>query len=230
MVVPIFAKSAATLMALGADEIIMGPQSELGPLDLPMEHPTAEGIRISALDEVTPLENLASVAIEGAYRLGGIIRRDIGLGRKDSIEIALHFFAQYVAPVISKLDPSIVSQCRRELDTAKRYGQEFLAMYMFKGNSEKEADTKRISRTLVWDYPTHSFAISADEARKLGLKVCDSHEYKYWNKLWKLYLGLKDATEEFICLLDEAGLEAALSRLYNESDEICEKKGEEEQE
>src|SRR5260370_33334490 len=33
VVVPLFAKSAATLMALGADEILMGETSELGPID-----------------------------------------------------------------------------------------------------------------------------------------------------------------------------------------------------
>src|SRR5579864_8656297 len=37
IVVPLRAKSAATLMALSADTIVMGPQSDLGPLDLPMD-------------------------------------------------------------------------------------------------------------------------------------------------------------------------------------------------
>src|SRR5688572_5280843 len=33
IVVPLYAKSAATLIALGADEIVMGETSELGPID-----------------------------------------------------------------------------------------------------------------------------------------------------------------------------------------------------
>lgn len=33
VVVPLYAKSAATLLALGADEIVMGESSELGPID-----------------------------------------------------------------------------------------------------------------------------------------------------------------------------------------------------
>jgi hypothetical protein len=33
VVIPVFAKSAATLIALGADEIVMGESSEIGPID-----------------------------------------------------------------------------------------------------------------------------------------------------------------------------------------------------
>ncbi len=33
IIVPLYAKSAATLMALGADEIVMGEASEIGPID-----------------------------------------------------------------------------------------------------------------------------------------------------------------------------------------------------
>jgi ClpP class serine protease len=49
-IVPLYAKSAATLMTLGSDEIVMGAQSELGPLDMQMQHPLIENLHISALD------------------------------------------------------------------------------------------------------------------------------------------------------------------------------------
>lgn len=39
VVVPDFAKSAATLFVLGTDEVHMGPAAELGPLDMQMETP-----------------------------------------------------------------------------------------------------------------------------------------------------------------------------------------------
>jgi len=47
--IPKYAKSAGTLMALGTDIIYMNARSALGPLDLPVEHPR-DGSRISALD------------------------------------------------------------------------------------------------------------------------------------------------------------------------------------
>src|SRR5690349_379175 len=42
VVIPDLAKSAATLLALGADEIVMAPAAELGPLDVQISHPDRE--------------------------------------------------------------------------------------------------------------------------------------------------------------------------------------------
>ena len=50
-VVPEWAKSAATLLVLGADHVILGRNAELGPLDVQIVDPDREQ-RISALDEV----------------------------------------------------------------------------------------------------------------------------------------------------------------------------------
>lgn len=46
-IVPLQAKSAATMMALGADEIVMGAHSELGPIDPQIVIPTPEGQRFA---------------------------------------------------------------------------------------------------------------------------------------------------------------------------------------
>jgi hypothetical protein len=43
--VPLQAKSAATMIALGCDEIVMGDHSELGPIDPQINRPTPEGLR-----------------------------------------------------------------------------------------------------------------------------------------------------------------------------------------
>jgi ClpP class serine protease len=50
VVVPDQAKSAATLIALGADEILMGPASDLGPIDPQIELPSRPGFLIPAKD------------------------------------------------------------------------------------------------------------------------------------------------------------------------------------
>lgn len=46
-IVPMQAKSAATMMALGCDEILLGEHSELGPIDPQIFVPTPEGMRLS---------------------------------------------------------------------------------------------------------------------------------------------------------------------------------------
>jgi len=45
-------------MTLAADEIVMGPQSELGPIDMQMEHPLIQNLHISALEGYYPFLQL----------------------------------------------------------------------------------------------------------------------------------------------------------------------------
>jgi len=192
IVVPYNANSAATLMTLAADNIIFGPHSEISPLDLPIEHPSIEGTRISALDGVRPLEYLAKIGTELAINTTGItIRQEIGLSRKDSVELALHFISEMFNPIMRKLEGPLINMCYRELDIATRYSEEFLNDYMFK-DKNKQKEAKKIARRLVWNYPAHSFAIGIKEAENLGLNTKTSNEYKYWNQLFTEYLELKN--------------------------------------
>ncbi len=187
IIIPYRAKSAATLMALSADSIIMGPQSEIGPLDLPMEHPLLEGIGpLSALDGIRPLEFLANKSFKMGYDVGKVIRREIGLGRKDSIQIALKFATDYMNPITTKLEPWLINMCERELCIAEEYSIEFLKKFMFKDQKKAE----EIADTLVRGYPEHGFSISADRAKELGLEITDSTKFDKWDNAWNIYLEL----------------------------------------
>lgn len=199
VIVPDYAKSAATLMALGGDTIVMSARSELGPLDMPMEHPITEGIRLSALDGVRPIEALANIAFDIAFKSGLVIRTKTGLSRKDSIEIALNFGNEYVRPIVSKLDPLVINMCERCLTIAERYGTEFLSKYMFKNDKSKQAQAEAMVHELVWGYPEHGYAISKDEAKRLGLNVTSHTKYPFWSQLSVVYKNIKK--EERVIIL-----------------------------
>lgn len=185
VVVPFAAKSAATLMCLGADKIWMGQQSELGPLDAPIEHPLVEGIQLSALDGVKPLVLLADFCEELAInRLGATIRQIVGLGRQESINAALRFTAEFVRPIIKQLQPSLVNMCFRTLQVAEKLGRELLVRYMFKGKSHAEEMADSVIDELVWEYPEHAYAIGIEEARRLQLQVDEVEKLSNWDKLW----------------------------------------------
>ncbi|MBZ9571753.1 hypothetical protein KJA15_00205 [Patescibacteria group bacterium] len=191
-IIPYRAKSAATLMALGSNEIVMGPQSEIGPLDLPMEHPILEGIgHLSALDGIRSLELLANKSLIMAFRIGGEIRQQVELSRKDSIQIALNFSKDYMKPIMAKFDPWLINMCERSSCIAEEFTVEFLTKYM--GKSEKEA--YEISDELVRQFPEHSFSISAKRAEDMGLNIIHSVNYRKWNDTWKLFLDLPDNKE-----------------------------------
>jgi membrane-bound ClpP family serine protease len=67
-VIPRRAKSAATLLTLGADEIIMNTHAELGPLDVQLYDADREEA-FSGLDEVQSLERLEAFAMGCVDRL-----------------------------------------------------------------------------------------------------------------------------------------------------------------
>ncbi|MBI2043508.1 hypothetical protein HYT25_03915 [Candidatus Pacearchaeota archaeon] len=190
VLIPHFAKSAATLLSLGANSIIMDEQSELGPLDLPFrEHPIKGGIKpLSALDGIKPLsylfDSITTIAIDD---LGLKIRQDTGLSIKECIEIALKFSSDYLQPITSQLDPWILNMCQRSLQIAKIYGTNLLKNYMFYDDPLKSKKADDIAHNLVYGFPTHSFAITIDQAQKLGLNVVNSIEYDKWDLISDFY-------------------------------------------
>lgn len=204
VIVPYYAKSAATLMCLGADKIYLGQQSELGPLDAQMEHPLVEGIRLSALDGVGPLSLLSDFCQQLAVdQLGVSIRQTVGLGRKESIEMALKFASDMVNPIVGKLDPLVLNMCFRYLQVTERYGKELLLKYPFKGIRHAEEKAEETINELVWQYPEHGYAIQFDEANRLGLPVEDCETIAEWKKLWEYYRQKEKEGGDHIHLITE---------------------------
>ncbi len=65
VIVPLEAKSAATLMCLGADKIYMGELAELWPIDIQLDDPLEQGGKsFSPLDEFKSMEYMRDLAIE----------------------------------------------------------------------------------------------------------------------------------------------------------------------
>lgn len=204
VIIPLYAKSAATLMALGGDEVVLAPYSELGPLDAPMEHPMVEGIRLSALDGVRPLEFLSDFCNTLATEVLGLrIRRGVGLGRKTSIDLALRFAGEFVKPIVGKLDPLVINMCFRRLQIAERYGRELLTEYMFKDKPNKEELARATIQELVWEYPEHGYAICCKEAKRLNLETIEAESFDEWNRFWNLYTSLVRENEKVIRLITQ---------------------------
>jgi len=107
VVVPDYAKSAATLMVLGADEIFMSPYAELGPLDAQIYY-EQEGIYVSSLDIARSIERLADTAFTMAFLGGAQALQLTRLSRKDTLTRMLTFTSDFMRPLMEKLDPYIV--------------------------------------------------------------------------------------------------------------------------
>jgi hypothetical protein len=166
VVVPRYAKSAATLLALGAHELVMCEDAELGPLDVQIVDPDREAVA-SALDEVQALERLQAAGLQALDQAMTLL---IGRTRKrvdTLLPISLKFVAETMKPLYENIDVVHYTQWSRMLKIAEEYAIRLLQ------RQYGRHDAERMARQLVECYPEHGFVIDGDEARALGLKLTD---------------------------------------------------------
>ncbi|OBJ85540.1 hypothetical protein A9W97_19375 [Mycobacterium gordonae] len=187
VVVPDYAKSAATLLSLVADEIFMAPAAELGPLDAQIDY-EQEGMTVSALDRARSLDDLMDTALDFAFkgtRMGMTYAR---LSRADSLTAMLDFSANFMAPVVAKLDPTILHWSNTLLSVTVEYGER-LMMTRAKCRPHEAAT---IPKRLLEEYPTHGFVISIDEAERMGLPVRPIADYDDVERVTALHRRTED--------------------------------------
>ena len=206
VVVPDFAKSAATLLALAADEIYMGLAAELGPLDAQIPNEGGIVTMISALDVARSLEELTETSMAQAFKGGADVLQITGLSRAESLEAMLTFSAQFMEPIIRQMDPRMIHWSSTLLDVAMSYGTRLLSG---REGAGPHPEAENIPRSLVEDYPSHGFVISREEAAgRLGLPVHCIREYDLCKEVTALHRTYEDGRVNVIELMT---LEEALS-------------------
>lgn len=164
-IVPRYAKSAATLLALGAETIIMGDHAELGPLDAQIANLEREEW-ISALDEVQALERLHAFAMDAFDRTVLMMQERSHLKTREIVPMTLHFVSEFMQPLLAKIDTVHYTQMSRVLKVAEEYAFRLLQPKHSRDNA------RNIASRLVEQYPEHGFVIDVAEAtRALKLHV-----------------------------------------------------------
>jgi hypothetical protein len=169
-IVPRVAKSAATLLVLGAETIMLGDDADLGPLDAQFPDYDQEEDMVSALDTVQAVEQLGNTASEVAVKMLRYLQVKTRKKYNLLLEHALHFAADVTKPLFEKIDAVRYSRQQRMLKEAQDYAERLLQPKF----SEEQA--KAIARDLVTKYPTHGFVIDFPEAKRVGVVSEESHE------------------------------------------------------
>lgn len=165
--VPERCKSAGTLLALGANEIIMSPIAELGPLDVQLvQRNEIDRIR-SGLVVHTALKGLADETLRAyeqmmlqiKYKSRGSVSFEV------ASQIAASITTGVMSSVYAQVKPEDLGRDLRDLHVATAYGERLVEH----GENVKHGAV----RHLVEDYPTHSFIIDASEAKTLFKKVSE---------------------------------------------------------
>ena len=171
VIVPNEAKSAATLIALGADQIIMGPPSEIGPIDAQVPI-SVGGIRrlISAQSFIDARDTLVKQHAEAL---------------KKKVNPAP------ILQMLASLDLPFIVECERLMEFGRDVGEKLLIEHMFSRKPKKDAEAARVVKQLssVELYKVHGRTINGATARRdLGLKVrlCADDDV-FWGKVWEWY-------------------------------------------
>ena len=161
-VVPDMAKSAATLMCLGAHEILMGPTGDLGPVDPQFQ---IGGRSLASAKEIV-------AAVDEA---------------EDRIKKAPDTFPLF-ASLLADVNMLLVEQARSALDRTGALVKEALACCG--GRSQEEVDklAGALHAPLIDEPTSHSAVLNSIDAARLGLPaVAADPDSLTWKLLWSLW-------------------------------------------
>lgn len=166
-IVPRWAKSAATLLVCGGNEILMTPVAELGPLDPQI---TEKKFLEQRLEHFSPLH------IESTLQL---IREEFENGSTklaDGLLQRLQF-------------PLTLGRFKKSIDVGRDYVVKLLTTRMLDENQSEKA--KIIGEKLTTGYADHGWCISVDEAQEIGLNA-NEIENESLDAVWTIFnLGKK---------------------------------------
>lgn len=147
--VPLECASAATMIALGADEIHMGPMAYLTAVDTSLTHD---------LSPVDKDNDRVSVSLDE-------VKRVINLWKKNSATQSEMNPYQALFPHVH---PLVIGAVDRADSLSLMLCEEILRHHL------KDRDLiKSISMTLNSKYPSHGYPVLINEAREIGLKVTE---------------------------------------------------------
>lgn len=171
-IVPHAAKSAATLMVLAGDVVLMDDRSELGPIDPQIGKPTFGGIVFVP----------AQAVLDGLEIAKSLVEQE----REKILPLLL--------PLLHQYDLSILQVCREAIRLSKELAYRWLVSYMLRDLDDKEERARAIAEALSdrTRFLSHGRPIRIQEVIALGLKVEDLRETpRLRQKLWQLYCAIE---------------------------------------
>ncbi len=170
VIIPQAAMSAATMLACSSNQLVMGKQSSLGPIDPQLLLPTQFGIKMTPaqviLDEFTAAQKISKNEPE---KMGAWL------------------------PLLSQYSPGLIQQCSNAIQLSEDLVGRWLKTYMFGNEPDAESRGHSIAKTLSSHgvFKSHSRHIVRSTGKDLGLKIIDLEDDQ---RLQDLVLSVFHAT------------------------------------
>jgi len=174
VLLPYVAYSAATILSLGADEIIMHPYSNLGPVD-----PQLTISRHADNGQASQLQ----FSSEDIRNYIDFVKTDVGITDQDHLTSAFNALAKEVGPL--------------PIGSAKRSQQLSLSLStkMLETHMEDKSKAASIAKALNTSYYHHGYAVSRSEAQNIGLNVI-TPDATLESLMWHIW---QDYSDEMRC-------------------------------
>ena len=165
-----YCKSAGTLIAVGAHELVMSERGELGPLDIQISK------RDELLESQSGLDVQATLAALQGHALDTLVSTLLQIKTESewtaslrlAAEVATSMTTGLFAPLYGQIDPIYIGETTRAMDIANEYGERLL-------KAGDNIGMEQLDR-IVSGYPSHSFVIDGNEARALFCHVRNPEE------------------------------------------------------
>ncbi len=172
ILVPLMAFSAATIFALGADQIVMHPHASLGPIDPQVTIKSPDGtLRRFSFEDV------------GAFLR--FLTDEIGITEQAHISAVVERLFRVV-------DPVNIGGAKRASELSTDVGERLLQTHMTGAANRPKA--RKIAEGLNKSFFAHGDAVSRSRARALRLKVAADNPVTE-GLLWQAYLGIEQYME-----------------------------------
>ena len=166
VVIPRAAKSAATMIAMGATQLHMSKTSELGPVDPQIIQ--RQGEKSEVLPAYVIIDAYSELMDEAAKTKGN-----------------LHPYLQQ----LQKYDPAFIKDLEREMDLSEKISLNVLGTGMLSGKTEAEITTAIAKFLDPHETVSHGRALLADDAMTAGLNVkMIDFASALWRDLWSLHV------------------------------------------
>jgi hypothetical protein len=177
VLIPYRAYSAATLLALGADEIVMHPFGELGPIDPSVSN---------EFNPKSPSGQTIPISVEDVKAYVAFIKKTVGITHEDELVKTIEALCSQVHPLALGNVERFVSQSR------------MIATKVLKTHMDGDADhiIDELVENMTSKLYFHGHPINRKEARQdLKLKVLSDPTAELEDTMWKLYLNFEQSFE-----------------------------------
>jgi hypothetical protein len=146
VLVPLECASAATMLALGADRILMGPLAQLSAVDTSLTH------------DLSPIDRDNDRVRVSHDELQRVVR----LWQSQSGDSSTNPYA----PLFQHVHPLVIGAVDRASALSTRICADILSFHL-----TDDIKVREISNTLNSSYPSHSYPITLREAQRIGLEA-----------------------------------------------------------